>query len=266
MGNLKKNKNDIINLMKQAIYQLIFILLLTSCSQKKQVQENSKSIGDSVQNSHETSKTKIKSDYQDTIRINYLEHKEILSILAILPDSTMRSWSWKTNERKDFVRFIEKNNFAIDTTKEYNNITKIKCNSIKIQVVDGSWVLSIYKIKSNNYIVITDDIVGDGNDIMSFEYNNGKLTYIELDKVFGDYFAELLIDKNKSNCTEFLNENKIGFEYNFEDEEKVFIENSWNLKEENNNCLKGNTLAFTFNRMTKKFDLTKVYWTKYKQK
>ena len=203
---------------------------------------------------------------QDTIRINYLEHKDLLSILTVLPDSSMKSWDWKENERKDFVRFIEKNNFTVDITKGYNDIIEIKPNTIRIKVVDGLWVLSIYKIKSNNYIVITDDIVGDGNDIMSFEYNNGKLTCIELDKLFGDYFAELLIDRNKSNCTEFLDENKIGFEYNFEDEEKVFIENSWNLKEENNRCFKGNTLAFTFNRMTKKFDLTKVYWTKYKQK
>jgi len=203
---------------------------------------------------------------QDTIRINYLEHKDLLSILTVLPDSSMKSWDWKENERKDFVRFIEKNNFTVDITKGYNDIIEIKPNTIRIKVVDGLWVLSIYKIKSNNYIVITDDIVGDGNDIMSFEYNNGKLTCIELDKLFGDYFAELLIDRNKSNCTEFLDENKIGFEYNFEDEEKVTIENSWNLKEENNRCFKGNTLAFTFNRMTKKFDLTKVYWTKYKQK
>jgi hypothetical protein len=177
----------------------------------------------------------------------------------------MESWGWKANERMEFVKTIKKNNFIIGTTEYFSNITLIKPNTMEIQVVDGLWTLSIYKIKPSNYIVITDDIVGDGNDIKCFEYDNGKLVYTKMEDLFGNYFTDLLIDKEDSSCVELLDDNKIGFVYDFKSDINAEINNSFYLKEnENGDCLKGNTLKYQFNQKTIKFDLLKINWTKSK--
>lgn len=239
------------------------ILFFISCNNKKE--EQVIKIQRAVDRTHETKKSESASKYQDTLKIEYLGHKDLLDILAVLPDSTMESWGWKANERMEFVKTIKKNNFIIGTTEHFSNIRLIKPNTMEIQVVDGLWTLSIYKIKPRNYIVITDDIVGDGNDIKCFEYDNGKLAYRKMEDLFGNYFLDLLIDKEDSRCVELLDDNKIGFVYDFKSEINVEINNSFYLKEnENGDCLKGNTLKYHFNQKTRKFDLLKINWTKSK--
>ncbi|WP_268849038.1 hypothetical protein [Flavobacterium aestivum] len=249
--------------MKSIIYTFL-ILFLISCNDKKQEQlEKSERI---VDRTHEIKKSESASKYQDTLKIKYQEHKDLLDILTVLPDSTMESWGWEANERVEFVKTIKKNNCIIGTNEHFSNIALIKPNTMEIQVVDGRWTLSIYEIKPSNYIVITDDIVGDGNDIKCFEYDNGKLVYIKMENLFGDFFTDLLIDKENSRCVELLDDNKIGFEYNFKNAINVEISNSFYLKEnENGDCLKGNILKYQFNKKTRKFDLLKIDWIESKK-
>src|SRR5690606_37076269 len=111
---------------------------------------------------------KSKKKNYDTIPINYSANIQILEILKAIPNECMGSWEWTMEDRVKSVDFISKNNFLVDSTKMYNDIKYLKHNTMGIQVVDGFWTLSIYELDNNRHIVITNDIVGDGNDIKAF--------------------------------------------------------------------------------------------------
>ncbi|AWK04893.1 hypothetical protein HYN56_11900 [Flavobacterium crocinum] len=192
----------------------------------------------------------------DTLKINYLEHKNLLNILTLVPDSSMGSWEWKKEDRIEYVKKIQQNNYTLPSRDHFSSIALIQPNTLHIGVVDGSWILSIYKIKPNNYIVLTDDIVGDGNQFMAFEYLNGQLTYIPFKDVFDPFFTTLLINENDEKCLEYFKDNYIGFEYDFIGTKKIHITNS--LLEEAKSCFKGNTLNYEFNPVMKKFNLIKI--------
>lgn len=159
------------------------------------------------------------------------------------------------------VKNIQKNNYAVNSPDYFSNISLIAPNTMRIGVVDGSWILSIYKKATNNYIVITDDIVGDGNDFHAFEYINGNLSSISMEKLFNGFLKTILADKNDKNCLEFFDDNKIGFEYSFIGTKKIKISNS--SLEDNDGCFRGNTLNYEFNSETGTFNLTDIEFIKY---
>lgn len=242
--------------MKKLTSILIIFLVLNSCKKNERVlkADEIKNVDKLKNPKKETDIVENSSKYRDTLEINYLGHKNLLEILKILPDSTMASWGWKASDRVNFVDFIEKNNFTIDSTEQYQNIKIIKPNTIGIQIVDGYWTLSIYKVNPNNYIVITDDIVGGGNDIKTFEFINGKLISKKIN-FFKRYLSQIL--KEDSKCLELLEDNNLFFEYNFEDESKIIIKNLI-LSDEDKNCFKGNILHYKLNLKSQNFDLIKV--------
>ncbi|OXA87300.1 hypothetical protein [Flavobacterium hercynium] len=236
--------------MKKVLFSFL-VLLVISCNKKEQ-QQNATTQDPNVttQDTAETNETK----KQDTLRIDYAEHKNLLDILTLLPDSTMRSWGWSKKERIEFVKEIQKNKFTTGAPEHFSSIKLAQPNTIEIQVVDGLWIFSIYKIKPNNYIVITDDIVGDGNDLLAFEYKDGVLEYIPFENVFDNFLTALLINKDDKNCIDLLEENNIGFQYLFTGTKKIEIANL-SLTEGNNECFKGNSLNYEFNPALKKFEL-----------
>ncbi len=198
--------------------------------------------------------------YRDTININYIENKTLLNILKILPETTMRSWGWSKKDREKTVEFIEDNNFIIDTTEMYNNIKYIKPNTIGIQVVDGSWTLSIYEFGENDFLIITNDIVGDGNDIQTFSYYNNKIKPFKMVNGFSEFEYDLLLNNASIKCVEMLKENENTYDYDFSDKNFVSI-SSWLInKEESGNCLKGNSIRYRLNKEKKIFELIDVYW------
>lgn len=240
---------------------LIFtFFFLQSCLDKIKTEEKQQH-----QNAAENS-TKITAIPHGAMPIKYGEHKNLLDILILLPDYTMDSWGWSKEERIEFVKFIKENNYSLGSPEHFSGISLIGPNTLGIQVVDGYWTLAIYKIKKNNYIVITDDRVGDGNDLHSFEYDNEKLTEVKFESLFDDlYMSNLLIDQMNSECRELLDDNQIGFEFDFRSTTKLKISNSYNLKEQRDrNCLKGNTLNYEFNPSKRKFDLVEIKWEKTK--
>ncbi|MDR6564601.1 MULTISPECIES: hypothetical protein [unclassified Arcicella] len=250
--------------MNNVIYAIFFTFLLISCKDKKQEQqalvENDTT---AVQTTQEFSNTENK--LPDTIKVDYSTHKDLLHILTLLPDSAMIDWEWKPNDRGAFVKLIKQNNFVVDTTELHLALTFIKPNTLRMIVVDGSWSLSIYKIKPNNYIVIADAI-NDGEILTAFEYDSGKLKAIKIKDLFGDIFPALLNDKNDTKCKALLNEKSPWFDYNLQDTTKVEISNSYDFREkESKGCFKGNTLNYEFNPTTKKFDLVGIKWTEYKE-
>ena len=241
----------------------ILIIILVSCNNKK---IENKIVVKNADDSLKKTENIIDTDNyknKDTLKIVYSEHKNLLDILTILPDSTMRSWGWKKTERKQFVDNIKINKFTTSTAENFAKFELIQPNTIRIQVVDGCWILSIYKVKTNNFIVITDDIVGDGNDVQTYEYINNELNYIEPKNLFGEYFNELLSEKNNISCKELLEDFKNGLTYDFETKTKIKISNvSYSENRENNKCLKGNSLIYEFNPQMKKFKIVKINWTK----
>jgi len=236
------------------LFLSFLVLLVISCNKKEQQQNiEAKDQNVTAQDTTEISDTK----KQDTLRIDYAEHKNLLDILTLLPDSSMASWGWSKKERIEFVKDIQKNKFTTGAPEHFSSIKLAQPNTIEIQVVDGIWIFSIYKIKPNNYIVITDDIVGDGNDLLAFEYKDGVLEYIAFENLFDNFLTALLVNKDDKNCIDLLEENNIGFEYLFTGTKKIEIANL-SLTEGNNECFKGNSLNYEFNPALKKFELKTI--------
>ncbi|CAL2075413.1 hypothetical protein [Tenacibaculum sp. 190524A05c] len=206
--------------------------------------------------------TRIKKEnkkHSDTISIDYLKHQKILNILKLLPKQTMTSWEWTQEDRIKTVDFIEKNNFLVDSTKKFNNITYIKPNTLGIQVVDGFWTLSIYELTSDKTLIITNDVVGDGKDINSFLFTENSFKKIEFNQLFGKGIKSLI--KNQSEqCVLELEDNYFTFDYDFTDKNIVTF-TSWGLeKDEHQNCFKGNVLEFELNTSEEKFELKSMFW------
>lgn len=239
--------------MKQIILVLLLFTII-SCKKENQNQR-SKELNTEIQSKTESS---IEQDPRklDTLKITYHDHKNLFDILTILPDSTMASWGWPKSDRIEWVKNIQKNNYAVNSPDYFSNISLIAPNTIRIGVVDGSWILSIYKKGPNNYIVITDDIVGDGNDFHAFEYVDRKLVSLTMEKLFNGFLKNILADGNNKNCLEFFEDNKIGFEYSFIETKKIKISNS--SLEDHEGCFKGNTLNYEFNPETGMFNLISI--------
>lgn len=200
---------------------------------------------------------------RDTLKIKYLEHKNLLNILTKLPTHTMESWKWSEGERIKFVKFIQENDFAFSSSPHFSKFSLIGANTIGIQVVDGYWTLAIYKIKTNNYIVITDDRVGDGNDLHAFEYKDGKLHEINFENLFDKSFFYNLMIYDEGEVEDVLEETMPWFDYDFTSTTNLIISNPHNLKEDElKNSLKGNTMNYKFNPLEKKFDLIAISWEK----
>ena len=206
--------------------------------------------------------TRIKKEnkkHTDTISIDYLKHQKILDILKLLPKQTMTSWEWTQEDRIKTVDFIKKNNFLVDSTKRFNNITYIKPNTLGIQVVDGFWTLSIYQLTSAKTLIITNDIVSDGKDINSFLFTENSFEKIEFNQLFGKGIKNLI--KNQSEqCVLELEDNYFTFDYDFTDKNIVTF-TSWGLeKDEHQSCFKGNILKFELNTSEVKFELKRMFW------
>lgn len=207
---------------------------------------------------HSAEKT-AQQQFSKTIEIVYQSNKDILKVLPLLPDSTMGSWEWTKKERQEFVQSVQANDQFIDTTANYNNIQQVKPHYFLTQVVDGVWSVTLYEIKKNHFIVITDDIVGDGNDIMAFDWENGSLAPIPLENLLGRNYPELLLSSASNACKDLLEENAM-LSYNLDVINKLTISSPMLNKKDHGSCCKGNTMYFTFNPKLKKFDLYKITW------
>jgi len=196
--------------------------------------------------------------YRDTIDINYNKNKGILDILTLFPETNMGSWDWSQKDRIDLVNDIKINNFIIDTTEMFLNIKYVKPNTMGLTVVDGFWTLSVYDIDSNNKIIITNDIVGDGNSFETYELKNNELKIVNSDILFGDYFSKLL-KNNSQECKDMLEDNMITFDYDFSNPEFIKI-SSWHINEEENQCFNGNTITLKLNKSKRLFETYNILW------
>lgn len=192
--------------------------------------------------------------------LRYRNQKDLLEILAVLPDSVFTSWEWKQESRKQMVDFMRTYDDIGDTQSlPFSNINSVTPALLNIQVVDGIWKLALYKAADGSYIVITDDIAGDGNDMKVFEYKDGALIHKPLTAVFGDYLAELLTDKNSKACQEYITDHELVFTWNFRKNDIVISAASL-TDEDAKHCLKGNRMQLLFDREKKRFSLAELTW------
>jgi hypothetical protein len=245
--------------------QLIFILLtltILSCENKTQHSvsttsklEDTLKVEKSENNQNSNSINKVATDFK--------KNKDLLDIILLLPDSAFSSWEWKLNDRIKWYNEIKENNFYIDDNPDYFNQTYFEPNKAGFSIIDGFWSINIYKTAENSYIVITDDIVGDGNSLNFYEVKSNIIKkYLDEKTIFSDFTELLKRKENTGNCKEKFEEmNDPIVEFDFTSKNKVEIESSWFLTKKNHeNCLTGNAIIYNFNPETKKFELEKIYW------
>ncbi|MCO5261086.1 MAG: hypothetical protein M9916_13185 [Crocinitomicaceae bacterium] len=243
-------------------FLIILALIVLSCENKTQ---NSNSIISIVTDTLkvEESKNLNKIHPINNIPINYIKNKDILDVILLLPDSVFQSWGWKLNDRMKWYNEIKENNFYIDDDPNYFNQIYFEPNKAGFTIIDGFWSINIYKTFENSYIVITDDVVGDGHFLNFYEVKSNKIKkYLDEKTIFSD-FIELLKKKgNFESCEDkFKDMTNPIFQFDFSNKNKVEIESSWYLiKDDYKDCLIGNAIIYNFNPKAKKFEIEKIYW------
>ncbi|WP_298396063.1 hypothetical protein [Flavobacterium sp.] len=252
--------------MKQLIFILLTLVIL-SCENKNQ---NKVSTTLKTDDTVKVAKSKdIKnSKSSKKVALDFVKNKDLLDIILLLPDSAFPSWEWKLKERMKWYTEIKENNFYTDDTPDYFNQIYFEPYKAGFSIIDGFWSINIYKTAENSYVVITDDVVGDGNSINSYEVKSNVLkNYLDEKTLFSDYIQQLIRKETTENCDEAFQElNDPIFEFDFSSKDKIVIESSWYLTKENyENCLIGNAIVYNFNPKTKKFDVEKIYWKEKKE-
>lgn len=208
----------------------------------------------------DTKRAEVSTGYSKIIKIDYQNNKEILDILALLPDSAMTNWEWKKEERKEMVRSVAGSNQFVDATENYNTIRKLTPNYFETSVVDGLWCLSIYKVSKDHYIAITNDIAGDGNEIKGFEIEDQQVNAINVKDLIGKNTENFLINNGNKECQSVSSEETMGmFTYDFSHRNLVSI-SCYAAKKADSTCFKGNELTLKFNANSKRFEFNKMVW------
>ncbi len=253
-------------------FLLCYLILISSCNFSETNRQNENSgINDTLIKPAAPAKdalqtTQARARYSKIIKIDYQKNKEILELLPLIPDSAMASWEWKKEEREEMVRSIAANNQFTDTTENFNTIVKLTPNYFKTGVVDGSWSASLYKVSENHYIVLTNDMVGDGNEIKAFELKDKQIVPINLEELIGSNPGNLLLKNNSEKCKSVISEEEMGmFTYDFSDPVLVSISCQYLTEKADNTCFKGNELLLKFNEKSKSFDFVKIVWRNFRQ-
>jgi hypothetical protein len=198
------------------------------------------------------------------VLLDYSKNRDLLDMIALLPDSVFSKREWKTEDRKKWYNEIKENNFYTDHIPTSFNQIYFKPNSAKFSVIDGYWTVSLYRTSANSFILLTDVLLEKVHDICIYEVKDHEIQRAaDMKTVFGDYLALIKRADSKKDCSKEYEElySPI-FSFNFSDKTKAEIKSSWYLlKEIYADCLKGNTLFYEFNPDTKIFDLKKIYWT-----
>lgn len=243
---------------------LIVIFTLTILSCKNRAQNNNSTTSKSNDTIKvENSEDKKQSNSTNKVTVNFKQNEDLLNIILLLPDSAFSSWEWKLEERVRWYNEIKENNSYTDDNPDYFTQKYFSPNKAGFSIVDGFWSINIYKTLENSYIVITDDIVGDGHSLNFYEVKfEGIEKYLDEKIIFSDFKEMLKKKETDDNCEEKFEEmNDPIFEYDFSNKNKIEIESSWYLtKEDYDNCLIGNAIVYNFNPKNKRFEFEKVYW------
>lgn len=243
---------------------LILLLTLTTASCKNKTQDSALTASKSVYTAKvNPTENASKANPKDKVVIDFKKNKDLLDIILLLPDSAFSSWEWKIEDRIKWYNEIKANNYYTDENPDWFNQKYFEPNKAGFSIVDGFWSINIYKTFGNSYIVITDDIVGDGNLLNFYEVKSNVIKkHLDEKTIFSDFKEQLKREKNAENCEgKFEKMNDPIFNFDFRRKDKVEIESSWSLiKERYGTCLIGNAIIYDFNPNTKRFEIEKIYW------
>ncbi|WP_445713807.1 hypothetical protein [Flavobacterium sp.] len=243
---------------------LIIILTFTIISCKNQSEDTISATSKPKETLKiETKENDPQLNSNNKIGIDFEKNKDLLDIILLLPDNAFQSWEWKLEDRIKWYNEIKTNNYYTDDNPDFFNQKYLEPDKAGFTIVDGSWTINLYKALDNSYIVITDDIVGDGNSLNIYEVKSNELKEFQNEKsLFSNYTQLLKKKETDNNCTEKYEElNDPIFNYDFTNKNEIVIESSWYLtKESYDDCLTGNAILYNFNPQTKKFELNKIYW------
>lgn len=247
--------------MKQLII-ILFTLTILSCKNEtlNGVSKTSKP-KDTV--AKEVLKHDKKLNSRNKIAIDFKKNKDLLDIILLLPESSFSSWEWKLEDRIKWYNEIKENGYYTDDNPDYFNLKYFEPHRAGFSIVDGYWSITIYKTSESSFIVITNDIVGDGNNLNFYEVKSNALkNYLNEEELFLNFKEVLKKKELTENCDEEFEElNDAMFEFDFTKKNKVEIESSWYFtKEDYQNCFVGNAILYIFNPKTKRFEIEKVYW------
>jgi hypothetical protein len=200
----------------------------------------------------------------DTMKINYGQHKELLDILALLPDDYgMQQFNWPQKERIAMVEFIKKENYWSDSIIRIEQITP---QMIQLSKQNIQWTLAIYQFQENDYFLVTDENYEGKEDVQTFNYINEQFSPTKMVNYFEEYFDELHIIPEDF-CMEILPDPSQRRHYDFTEKDLVKISLIDVKKDELSIAeLNGNTIQLSVNREKRSFDADSTYWSNPTQK
>lgn len=252
--------------MKQISILFLALALISCTNQNKNDKEIISELKDTIKT--ETAVDTNKVDSKNKVEVDFEKNKDLLNIILLLPKESFSSWGWELEDRKKWYNEIKTNNYYIDTDPQFFTQQYLEPHQAGFTIVDGSWSINIYKTTENSYIVITDDKVGDGNELNIYEVKSNKLKKFSDENTLFSNYKELLKNKNnQANCIEKFEELEDPiFTFDFSIKNKIEIESSWVItKEEYGDCFTANAILYNFNPKTKKFEIEKTYWKAKKQ-
>lgn len=247
--------------MKQITFLFLVVSLISCTNQSKNNEATIPEVKDTLQK--EVVEKENATTTKKIVKVNFEKNKELLDIILLLPKESFSSWDWEIADRMKWYNEIKENNYYIDSDSQFFTQNYLEPNQAEFQIVDGSWSINIYKTNENSYIVITDDKVGDGNELHIYEFKSNQLKkYSDENTLFSNYKEQIKNKNNTTNCTEKFDELEGPiFVFDFSKENQIEIESSWFItKEEYADCFLANAIRYHFNPQTKKFDIEKAYW------
>ncbi|MDM1378452.1 hypothetical protein [Myroides marinus] len=259
-------------MIKKQFYAFLIISILIACNKKKDSTEESiisteeiihETTSDVPEQSLSNETTNRHPDYPKRIDLDFNTHKDILDIILLLPDEVFTSWAWSKNDRQSWYDEIKKNDYYLDNDPIFLNQMYLTPHTAGFSIIDGYWTISIYKTNDNSFIVVTDDIVSDGNGIFIIEVKDNEiLNSFTQEEVFGNFEELVTLPNLSTDCIKKIENSELSiYDVELKDKSLVTFESSWyHTESEYKNCLKGNTVQYIFNPDTKAFDVQKIYW------
>jgi hypothetical protein len=254
----------VLNILVCVLPSFISVFILSCSSQKERAE-----IVDSLK--IEEMVISNEKPFSDTVWIKNQEEQFLLKVLTMLPDSAMgTSWKWSIQERKQMVDEGIKRLYLINNS-ECCHRKKIKSQyNFFTTVVDGNWEMVLFKISEDNFIVITDERVGDGDGLNAFELNGDNLTALPVSEVIPKtirlFYKSPLSPSDEEEISDYeKNGNESVFlEYLFLQDKIVIGQylGKGDVQKTHNKVYNGNRLDLNFNKKTKRFDIGKIYWEK----
>lgn len=186
------------NTRKKTIYCILIVVqtavLLVACSQEraKLTTEPELVISERVLEDESEPPFEI-----DTVQVRDSE-KILLEIIAALPDSAMgSSWDWPRSERALMLNLALQHGYILNSDRIFNVKRIMDSTHFSTQVVDGYWEIKAFEGALSDYVVLTHNIVGDGDEFFAFRYTDVGISSIPLPNLIPSNYSSAFFKSDK---------------------------------------------------------------------